>query len=244
MTRFYSYVSHSPYDGSSSANATYDIHLEGVGKCISEDSAYLIANEWISANLAWFLRLPVPPFALLKKHTPQMKMFATIKFNGDTRPGDAVPDTLCAKHLELCTGIILFDVLIANSDRHAGNIKVDDPNNPKEVNLFDHDRALFYIYENEGVQHLIKFKSQPFIRNHCLKGSIGSFKYLHKWIQRIEQIPEWFIRDICENVKDLGITAEEKNQVVDFLLYRRDHIFDLLKQEEDEFIKIENWPVI
>src|SRR3990170_1752400 len=58
-------------------------------------------------------------------------------------PDDVVPHRCCAALPQICSGILLFDLLVANSDRHVGNLKVDDPDNPLEIDVFDHDRALF-----------------------------------------------------------------------------------------------------
>ncbi|MBN2476463.1 MAG: hypothetical protein JXB62_17750 [Pirellulales bacterium] len=122
-------------------NDVWAIKTKAIGKDNS-DNPYLIANEWIAGSVAQFLGLPVPPFALMRKRDRRTVMFASISFEGETTPRDVEPSVLWAKHPRLCTGILLFDILIANCDRHAGNIKVDNRIAPKKVHVFDHEHAL------------------------------------------------------------------------------------------------------
>lgn len=77
-------------------------------------------------------------------------MFASLSFEGDTRPADVKPERLWATKESLCVGIILFDVLIGNPDRHTGNIKVDNPAKPTRVYP-----SLAYLEHLAAIRHRI-----------------------------------------------------------------------------------------
>ena len=51
---------------------------------------------------------------------------------------------------DVCTGIVLFDVLIANCDRHDDNLVVDNDIAPREIYVYDHDIALFGYWAGGG----------------------------------------------------------------------------------------------
>lgn len=147
MTNFYPYRSrrrfaHSGRGGGINQDNTWTVRTEAIGKGASDESPYLLANEWISANIAQFLRLPVPPFALVRKRSPSTAMFISYSYDGDEKPDDVNPDALYASQPDICVGITLLDILVANCDRHGGNIKVDKPASPKSVYIFDHESAV------------------------------------------------------------------------------------------------------
>lgn len=62
MTPFYPYRSRRRYKDGDGANAdhTWNVKAEAFGKCRNDNSPYLIANEWIAAEVGHFLRLPTP----------------------------------------------------------------------------------------------------------------------------------------------------------------------------------------
>ena len=84
-------------------NDAWILNTESVGRANSDDSSYLIPNEWICGNIAQFLRLPVPPFALMRKPAAGKGMFASLRFGvGDTPPDDVRPEVCVRKHPRLC----------------------------------------------------------------------------------------------------------------------------------------------
>ena len=140
--------------GDINVDKTWTVKTEAVGKSQWTESPYLMANEWIAANIAHFLRLPVPPFAIVSKKSRNTAMFISYSCEGDTTPDDVDPAALYAKFPSECTGIVVFDILLVNCDRNGGNLKVDNPASPKAFYLIDHERALFYIYKPGGIRRL------------------------------------------------------------------------------------------
>lgn len=180
-------------------------------------------------------------------------MFASLKFTGtDTDPDDSRPE-VCVKLLpRLCTGILLFDILIANSDRHEGNVAVDDPDKPTRIHVFDHDRAIFGIWDGDGRKRLRELHdrlgcsggSKTSGNTHCFLKHLDTSEHFIEWIERIERIPKWFLRDICEEVIGCGIKASEARAAFEFLNLRRRGFRDLINSHRDKFESIRTWVMI
>lgn len=222
-------------------DSCWDVQLSAVGKG-REENPYLIANEWIAANIGQFLRLPIPPFSLIQGRDAKTRMFASLSFEGNTSPADVKPNTLWLKHPELCTGIVLFDVLIGNTDRHEKNIKVDNSISPGRLYLFDHDRALMCAVPEQGIEWLEKTKNDPLLRWHCLREVLNTAKHFREWRQRISSIPSWFISDVCEVAKkECGIRKDEANAAMDFLMHRKDEIDGLVIQNKHLFPNVSDF---
>jgi hypothetical protein len=106
---------------------TSQVTVSAVAKCNSVDSPYFVPNEYFCGELGRFLRLPIPPCALLSAPDHEVtQWFASLDFN---YMGNSLPPVLPEKVVEflpdLSTGVIVFDVLVANGDRHPANLAVD-----------------------------------------------------------------------------------------------------------------------
>src|SRR4051794_25675553 len=111
---------YSESEGINSEN-TFDITCQAFGKSPSDVSPYLIANEWIAASIAQFLQLRIPPFSIMGRKSAATRMFASYSFDGsrknDRKMKSCKPDALYRAFPDECTGIVLFDILVANFDR-------------------------------------------------------------------------------------------------------------------------------
>jgi hypothetical protein len=222
---------------------TYTVKTAAVGKAQWNESPYLLANEWISAQIAQALRLPVPSFAIVQKKTPQSRMFISYDYEGDTSPDDVEPDLFYRACPFEATGVVVFDILVSNCDRHAGNLKVDRPSAPRSFYLIDHERALFYIYKGEGLRRLKSREDRLGVTDssdskdewHCLVELIDSVEHLKAWASRVEQIPDWFIDEICEEVRGISISKTECEAVRSFLKARKKKFAKLIFDHKDRF---------
>ncbi len=230
---------------------TWTVKTEAIGKSQWLESPYLLANEWIAANIARFLRLPVPPFSIAGKRSQSTRMFISYSYDGDTTPDDVIPDKLYEKHSLAATGVVVFDILIANSDRHGANLKVDKPNNPSTFYLIDHERALFYIYKGEGKKRLASRIDRLGVTDgadsnqewHCLVELVDSIDHLGHWVERVKSIPDWFLDEVCDEVWKISLTKGECDAVKEFLKRRRDDIGPLILAHRDRFPLISEWPL-
>lgn len=206
---------------------------------------YLLANEWIASNLAWFLRLPVPPFALMRASNTGERFFASLDYGGkDTVPEDFLAEPF-ARHMPRdATGVVLFDILIANSDRHAGNLAVDSPTLPTQFELIDHDYSLFGHRANDGQRRL----SSLIGTNQLALGGtneivrvLATSEYFEEWIQRIESIPDQFIDSICHEALELGISNGESDAATTYLKDRKRRLREVIAANRTQFRAIQHW---
>jgi len=231
-------------------NDAWDVSTESVARQNSDISPYLIANEWICGHIANFLRLPIPPFAVVRKSKNHPPMFASLRFGSkDQPPNDAMP-TACVQHQSmLCAGILAFDILVANSDRHVGNIKVDDPINPRHIDIFDHDRALFGCIKSEANRRLSQLLSRLAVtggsvtggNRHCFLDVLSASDHLRNWVDRIYTMPKWFIEDVCNNVSGRPVTRKMIETAIRFIDYRRLHLAEIIGNHRQEFRSIADW---
>lgn len=249
--RWYTYDTRDSYLSEGVNNAWWVRHL-AFGRESSDDSPYLIANEWICACIGAFLRLPIPPFALMKQGTTD-GMFVSFKYGSSGVTPDDVDPAACVKHLPfLSAGIVLFDILVANADRHTSNLKVDAPQEPKEIEVFDHDHALFGIVRGHAVQRFQRLTdrvatsggSETGENTNCLLLEIDTATHLWGWVERISTIPNWFLKDICDEVVGVTVTREEADSAFDFLWYRRNTLDQLIKNNRAKFPRISDWGLL
>jgi hypothetical protein len=245
--RWFAFVSRQPRGGAT--NEAWDVTTISIGRENSATSPYLIPNEWICGNIANVLRLTLPPFALLRQTKYRKGMFGSLSFSGESTPSDARPEVCVRRWPDICTGILLFDILVANSDRHAGNLKVDDPYDPKEIHVFDHDRALFGIEANHGKARLwslmkrlgVSGGSQSSGNAHCFLDLISTSAHFGPWLSRISQVPDFFVESICREVVGIGINAAAADAAIRFLNYRKRELARIILANKSEFPSINDW---
>ncbi len=144
----------------------------------------------------------------------------------------------------------MFDIFIANPDRHEGNLKTDDPDQPTIVQLFDHDHALFGHNKGQGSARLDKVRQGSLglfsgLKNnndfHKLAAHISTSDHFHHWIQRISVVSDLAIHDTVDEARDLGISASEIADCKEFLCERKRSLGDVLKRHRSFFPQITDW---
>jgi len=101
------------------------IQIPGWEKTNSRISPYCIPNEYICAELGRYLRLPIIPGAITVERGDLPKYWYTMLDFGEEQPLPPADPHECIGCLpELCAGIVLFDIFIANRDRTPTNLKM------------------------------------------------------------------------------------------------------------------------
>lgn len=233
-------------------NPAWWLHHRSLART-AKKNPYLLANEWIGSSLGWFLRLPIPPFALMRKASTSVRYFASLDYGRkETTASDMIPRTLCKQLPRIATGIVLFDILIGNPDRHEGNVKVDDPNNPTSVELIDQEHALFGHAKDRGIQRLqfisgkLGFCRLPNTCDvHKIGASLSTAAYFDFWVGRIESIPDGFIKDVVNEAKEIHLVgSDEADLCTDFLLQRKLAIRSIVRSNKAFFAAIGDWGVL
>lgn len=251
---WYDYVSRQSIetDGVNDAWLVETRSLGRIGSSVRDDSPFLIANEWIASNLAFYLQLPIPPFSLMR-HAGEKGMFVSLHINPkkDTPPDDADPLQWLEKDPRTCTGVILFDILIANFDRREGNIKFEKLTS--KYYIIDQERSIFGVLpdDTDVKKRLVTHRAHFAIcgnreytigaARHCLLDHLTTTKFMEYWIKWIESIPDIFIRAICEEMIGVGITREQAELAITFLKRRKRSMQGMLINNKKEFKSISNW---
>ena len=179
--------------------------------------------------------------------------FASLDFNFTGVNLPPVDPGRCAADLPgLSTGLILFDVLVANSDRHRGNLALDTSVTPPRMSIFDHSHALLGSQAGGGAQRLLDLRDRLGIsrgavtagNRQCLLDNLNTGVHLQGWVAKIKVIPDFFIDDVCTKVENLGASADEILAVKNFLKYRRTNIATILNSHQAEFTAIGHWETL
>ena len=224
----------------------------GVGytKCFHKkpwsESPYLIRNEIIAAKLGTFIGLPIPPCAVMHSVDGTF-WFSSIYFNFDEEELPKVlPDVIWKELPYWLSGVTLFDIFIANGDRHDENLVVDDVLKPKALRVFDHDQSLFggATGQPRGIERLEHCKTLLGLDNDTggmrndFIGEITESKHFNKWLNRIGDIPEWFIKDAVDSTRPYGTTKEEAQACKEFLIDRRKQLGRIVMDNKHYFLSI------
>lgn len=225
--------------------------VSGVAKMNCVAAPYCVANELVCAELGRFLGLPVPPGAVCYSNSanPQL-VYVSLNFNlvGNSLP--PVNTTLCVKELpEQSAGVLLFDILIGNADRHGRNLAVDWLAKPPIMSVFDHGHALFGNDAGQGAGRLARLRDRLAIsggsrtrgNRHCILDQIDTDAHFGTWIERIGLMPDFVIDDLCEQLPGLGCTKSEASSASAFLKHRRTKLEQIVISNKAEFTNIKAW---
>ena len=207
---------------------------------------YCISNEFICAEIGRFVGLPIPPCGIVYAQGYAIKhWFASLNFNLTADDLPPIDPQKCTDDLpDLSTGLILFDIWIANPDRHRKNLSVDLDERPPRMSIFDHSHALFGHVNGAGIQRLNDLQDRLGIsggtvtgqNRHCLIDKLNTDSFFHKWCDRIVSVPDYLIEDVCNGTVDMKmITTQEASAAKNFLIRRRNNIRALVDSNHGEF---------
>ena len=218
----------------------------------NETVYYCVANEYLAERIGRFLGLPIPPGAIIPLGgDPPAFGYACLEFalTGEGLPPVDASDCV-AKLPDLSTGLVMFDILIANPDRHVQNLAAVLHEQPYEMTIFDHGHALFGHSKDGAIKRLTDLQDRLAItggsvtkqNRHCLLDGIDDAVYFAKWISRIETLPNHYIDTTCDDLVGDGIISDhERSAIVAFLRRRRDRFPKLLEDHKAEFRGIKQW---
>jgi hypothetical protein len=227
-------------------------YVEAWHKRPHDASPYCIANEFICGEIGRFLQLPIPAFGITVSSESEY-FFTSLNFNfGRTEEIPPIQPDLTWEHLpRLCTGVLLFDILVANCDRHDKNLAVDSVMEPKSLLVFDHDQALFGGGDPNlrGNPRLDAVENRLAVSNgtvtggnrHCLLDQMNTALHVDEWLSRIHSLPEWLLNTICDTARTYGLSSDESKRAASFLNHRKLNIDLLLKSCYSEFSNVSDW---
>jgi len=232
------------------AETTAAMPVHGQIHALLKNSKYLkycVPNEYICAEIGRYLCLPIPPSGLCyqKGHDPE-HWFASWNFNFTASSLPPIDVDQCYQELPSeSTGLILFDILIANNDRHRKNVSLDLSYSPARMSVFDHSHALFGAVDGRGKDRLDGNRDSFVITDHCLLKSVSSDRFFNEWISRIAGLLDYLIEHACEATVPLGmITTAEARVAKEFLKYRKEQIKSIVTKNKREFTGIKTWSLL
>lgn len=232
------------------------VNLSAVAKNNGPNAPYCIPNELICGELGRFLRLPVPPLGIVTQ-AGGSPMVASLDFNltGNSLP--PVNVNQCVRMLPtLSAGLLLFDIWVANCDRHDANFSVDTSTTPAQMSIFDHSHALFGYAGGQGEARLAALRDRLGIswttnnpvdsgrHRHCLLDTISTDRDFQYWVERIQSTPNFFIEDVCRDAVPYGATLHEAQAAARFLKHRRDSLSNIIETHKAEFTSITTWSLL
>jgi hypothetical protein len=210
------------------------VGMAAIAKKANAGELNIVINELFCNLLARSLFLPCPPGALLDNAGDNY--FCSLNFNlaGQSLPPSPIP-LVVQKRPELCWGILLFDVLVMNPDRHNRNLAFDRATN--RVQIFDHSRA--FLPNKTTVESMMKDNvgKLGFI-GHCLKPEIATMDGFDLWATRVKALPDYVVEEAIGEICDIGFPKDKKSVTIDFMKSRRSNIDSIVQNNIAEFPKL------
>lgn len=210
------------------------VGMATVAKKANATEPNIVVNEMLCNLLARALFLPCPPGALLDNGGECY--FASLNFNlaGQSLPPSPIA-TVVSKCPELCWGILLFDVLVMNPDRHSKNLAFN--RHTSAVQIFDHSRAFLPL--KSTIEMVVNNNQGKLgIDGHCLKTEINTMSGFDHWVNRIKSLPDYIIEESIDEISHIGFPKDKKLLAVNFLKDRRNTIDSIINNNISEFPKL------
>jgi hypothetical protein len=210
------------------------VAIAGVAKKATAADPYIVVNEVFCNSLARSILLPCPPGAMLDKDGEPY--FFSLDFNlaGQALP-PVSPSAIVSAFPRTAWGIILFDALVMNGDRHNRNIAHDTAT--QRVQIFDHSHA--FVRPNGSITaNLAASDGALSIGGHCLAQEINTLDGFDMWMERIKLIPDYFIEGLIEATVAIGLPAADERECVNFMKNRKSTFDAILSTNMDKFPKL------
>ncbi len=193
----------------------------------------LAAYEKIVSDLAFLLRLPVPPVTLFERATaPGLQArhhaVSAVPFAGVTSWRKTLEQPGMAAHVRQFTAPVMSAMAAFDSWVHAH----DHCNNPENLLVAPVGEAPAFAFIDYGQSLLEKWRAGGYETEFAAPLYDGLTKpdsfSLRATITAIETIPDAAIRIIVERIPPQFLAAAHAQIIIEGLLYRRDHLRDML----------------
>ena len=231
-----------PLGGSSGEKRRFTVQF--IGKSNNAEFPYTIANEVVATYLGIALGINLPS---VLTHTLADNTFVLIQeVNRDPSLQQSPPATsrvlaeFVASHPWEIHGAIVFDLFVANNDRAFGperrNLMLDTDG---QLLLYDQGNACYYRHRpvakiEGGIQRLNAVEADltalfdmDHKENHY-REFLTDWSLVEQWCDRIRSLPEYVIESAANRIpKQLSVpTMEERHRLIEFLVRRREYLFE------------------
>jgi hypothetical protein len=215
-------------------SASVHVGIAAIAKKPNAAEPNIVINELACNLIARALFLPCPPGVLLELGGDTH--FCSMNFN---LAGQALPPTpvhtVLAEQPELCWGVMLFDVLMMNTDRHNQNLSYN--RQTKKIQIFDHSRAFLPL--KTDIDTVIRDNAGKLgLAAHCLQAEISSMDGIGLWCDRVKALPDYAIEESMTAICEVGFPCDKVEIASDFLKSRRDEIHNIVTSNSGQFPKV------
>lgn len=233
-----------------SATGVMEVEIKGYAKRSSLEWPFNVANEFLGSQLANRIGgLPVPVGVVVPSESGGLA-WASIAFSSD-KPPKVDPAQAIKDIPHEASGVTVFDILVANQDRHSGNLRYAASR--KQLYAFDHSHALLGV-DPDAEAHMAAIKDDFVIHKqqpnkHCLLDALESPQDLMWWVDEIKTaVTRRFLERLCKEAHrlDLGVDKSTSEALFAFLSHRRDNLRKLVLDNSKEFSAISesDWPML
>jgi hypothetical protein len=202
--------------------------LGAIAKQAGADLPLLVINELMAFRIGMLLGLPVIPGVVLSDGN--RTTYLSLRFGPENeKPPAIIPDELVTDEPELACGVVAFDCLIANADRHDRNLAYQ--RELIALSLFDHDRALF---GKTGTSRLTQLANEHCLEAHCVAQVLTDGSNFRPWMHRLADLKSYQLEAIVAasaREADIGTSAKD---AADILCRRRDAVGAMLQKAFDD----------
>jgi hypothetical protein len=194
------------------------------------------ANEWIAAELAAVLGLPVQDHVVVAKGG---HVFFGSRLMPDTTFFPALSATILARceNRDRTYDVVVFDVWLINPDRHEENLIARRVRNEDKhaLMLNDHSHLLVNPLGPPTVSALMRAVSssaRPYVRQGCCIGaSIDDPRLLAAALDSVERLSEGQIRSTVATTPAELLSTADQTVYADFLVERQARLRDVVEQD-------------
>lgn len=236
-------------------NRPFEARVGGLAKS-NDECPFTIANEIVAARLGQILGLPVPAGVICHDENKKLHYLSLDVGQEGRELPPVIPSEFCAEEAWWAAGVVVFDVLIANGDRHRKNLSRDAtfPDEPPRVSVFDHGHALFGTDPPIGSERLGAATgrlgciddSAYIAKDSCLLSESLNPGFINVWVERVQQIPKFVIEDVCREIAATpGLNVDEglAGELAEWLATRCSEIHNLIWHNRDSFTAV-GWSLI
>jgi len=203
-------------------------------KRFSSRHPYTLVSEWLCADIASLLNLPIPSRQVMV-HDGQKWLGFEWRDNGNSFEVGMETKLM---NPEAVVGMLAFDVLVCNRDRHHGNVLLQHPSPDMGgyiLHVIDHSHALIGNLPNfEALLEFVAANPDPdaFLRVAPveIRSLVQSLDEFAPWIQRINDLTETQIESSVSHIpREWRPMPDDSVKLVDFLLERKAKVPGLIK---------------
>lgn len=227
-------------DGPGGASGSRFVTLAGIGKPESGASPYCVFHEYAAYRLGLFVDIPIPPGAVVEGPTTGLA-WVSLRFAPKGSPLPPIfPAEVVAAVPKLAASVVAFDLLIINTDRHAGNLSYLP--SQKRLEVFDHERAFMGDGSRPGVE-----RYHDSLGSFAIGGASGNRQCLLDHVDDSDlligaaetmaaTLTDPIIRSTFEAASAVSSVSDiDAAQLAELVIRRRDSLVRIIRESRDQF---------